>query len=228
MTGFIKAKSFQEFLASQSIHIPVAGLLVSLVAGALLSWLLGKVYARWGRSLSNRAAAARNFPIITLTTLLVISIVKSSLALSLGLVGALSIVRFRAPIKEPEELAYLFLAIGIGLGLGADQRTATVVAFFFIVAVLALLRRLERTDDAPNLYLNVAGRRRRKAGLPEVVAALRGHASAVVLKRFDEGEEGFEASFLVEFDDFARLEECRAGLKGLDEDLRITYLNSQA
>ena len=50
-----------------------------------------------------------------MTTMLIISIVKSSLALSLGLVGALSIIRFRAAIKEPEELAYLFLAIGISI-----------------------------------------------------------------------------------------------------------------
>ena len=47
---------------------------------------------------------------------------KIFLALSLGLVGALSIVRFRTPIKEPEELAYIFLAIAIGLALGADQK----------------------------------------------------------------------------------------------------------
>ena len=61
----------------------------------------------------------------TVATVVVISIVKSSLALSLGLVGALSIVRFRSAIKEPEELAYLFLSIGIGLGLGAGQRVVT-------------------------------------------------------------------------------------------------------
>ncbi len=41
------------------------------------------------------------------------------LMLGLGLVGALSIIRFRTPIKEPEELAYLFLAIAVGIGLGA-------------------------------------------------------------------------------------------------------------
>ena len=53
--------------------------------------------------------------------ILIISIVKSSLALSLGLVGALSIVRFRAAIKEPEELVYLFFVISIGLSNGANQ-----------------------------------------------------------------------------------------------------------
>ena len=50
------------------------------------------------------------------------------LALSLGLVGALSIVRFRTAIKEPEELAFLFFAIGLGIGLGDNQRLITLLA----------------------------------------------------------------------------------------------------
>ena len=50
-----------------------------------------------------------------------IVIVKSSIALSLGLVGALSIVRFRTPIKEPEDLTYLFLSIALGVGYGSFQ-----------------------------------------------------------------------------------------------------------
>ena len=58
-------------------------------------------------------------PILSNIVFLVIMVVKSSLALSLGLVGALSIVRFRTPIKEPEELVYLFLAIAVGLGYAA-------------------------------------------------------------------------------------------------------------
>ena len=71
-----------------------------------------------------------------LITFLVILIVKSSLALSLGLVGALSIVRFRTPIKEPEELIYLFLAIALGLGYGASPiipTTSIAIIIFFII-----------------------------------------------------------------------------------------------
>lgn len=59
--------------------------------------------------------------------MLVITVVKSSLALSLGLVGALSIIRFRSAIKEPEELTYLFLAISLGLGFGANQTVITII-----------------------------------------------------------------------------------------------------
>ena len=55
---------------------------------------------------------------LSITVCLIITVVKSSLALSLGLVGALSIVRFRTPIKDPEDLVYLFwLLFGLGLGL---------------------------------------------------------------------------------------------------------------
>ena len=71
-----------------------------------------------------------------MTTMLIISIVKSSLALSLGLVGALSIIRFRAAIKEPEELVYLFLIFAIGLGCGANQLVITTVGIVFALILI--------------------------------------------------------------------------------------------
>ena len=68
-----------------------------------------------------------------------ISVVKSSLALSLGLVGALSIVRFRAAIKDPEELVYLFFCIAIGLTLGADRwREAFAGVFVFTLFIISI------------------------------------------------------------------------------------------
>tara|TARA_B100000989_G_C19426080_1_gene420817 strand:- start:18 stop:509 length:492 start_codon:yes stop_codon:yes gene_type:complete len=63
-------------------------------------------------------------------------IVKNSLALSLGLVGALSIVRFRAAIKEPEELVYLFLIITSGLGCGSGQLKITIVGVIFSLIII--------------------------------------------------------------------------------------------
>ena len=84
---------------------------------------------------------SRVFPLILLTTVLVISIVKSSLSLSLGLVGALSIVRFRTPIKEPEELAYLFICIAAGLGLGANQTVPTVIGVVTILLVMIISKK---------------------------------------------------------------------------------------
>ena len=71
-----------------------------------------------------------------MTTMLIITIIQQSLALSLGLVGALSIVRFRAAIKEPEELSYLFLCIAMGLGFGANQRIISIISFVFISSII--------------------------------------------------------------------------------------------
>ena len=125
-------------LQSSQAATSLADLLLGLLVAAVLSFILAWHYVRYGRTYSNRRELAQVFPILVLATVLIISIVKSSVALSLGLVGALSIVRFRTPIKEPEELAYLFVAIAIGIGIGAGQLVFTVVAALAIMSVLML------------------------------------------------------------------------------------------
>ncbi len=130
-------------------------LFLNLIIGLILSLLLAWYYEHYGQSLSNRTKFAQLLPALTLTTAIVISIVKSSLALSLGLVGALSIVRFRTAIKEPEELLFLFIAIAIGLGVGADQRWLTVVGVLVVLGYMALRMLLTRKPQTNNLYLNV-------------------------------------------------------------------------
>lgn len=94
---------------------------MSLFATVFSSFLLRQLYVRYGRSMNNREYFGNIFILLGVTTCSVIIIVKYSLALSLGLVGALSIVRFRAAIKEPEELVFLFLVIAFGLAFGANQ-----------------------------------------------------------------------------------------------------------
>ena len=75
-------------------------------------------------------------------------IVKNSLALSLGLVGALSIVRFRAAIKEPEELVYLFLVIAAGLGCGALQLKITVLGIILSLAIIFIYNLVTKKQKA--------------------------------------------------------------------------------
>lgn len=115
----------QEAFAELSI---IATLLNFLICAASL-YLVSFYYRRFSVSLGGKSHITSVLPLIGLTVFIVITVVKSSLALSLGLVGALSIVRFRTPIKEPEELGYLFLTIAIGLGFGAG--------FNFLTPILA-------------------------------------------------------------------------------------------
>ena len=93
----------------------------------------------FGNSFSDRFVMAGSFVMLALVTMLVITVVKSSLALSLGLVGALSIVRFRTPIKEPEDLIYLFLAIAIGLGVGASSIYITTLISLVLQEMLMII-----------------------------------------------------------------------------------------
>ncbi len=111
-------------------------IIVSLIFCTVTSFILMYVYKNKSNSLSSKIQISPIIPLLSLITFLVILIVKSSLALSLGLVGALSVIRFRTPIKEPEDLAFLFLAIGIGIGYGAGQIYATTIIFFAIILII--------------------------------------------------------------------------------------------
>jgi hypothetical protein len=145
----------QQFGITQAPMEPVGILVVNLLIGVVLSGALAWHYIRFGQTYSNRRELAQVFPLVVLATILIISLVQTNVALSLGLVGALSIVRFRTPIKEPEELSYLFLAIALGIGLGASQRMATIVAAVLILAVVTFRTRTLRKNAERNLYLNV-------------------------------------------------------------------------
>tara|TARA_Y100000992_G_scaffold291968_1_gene248933 strand:- start:1201 stop:1881 length:681 start_codon:yes stop_codon:yes gene_type:complete len=111
-------------------------IIVSLIFCTVTSFILMYVYKNKSNSLSSKVQISPIIPLLSLITFLVILIVKSSLALSLGLVGALSVIRFRTPIKEPEDLAFLFLAIGIGIGYGAGQIYATTIIFLAIISII--------------------------------------------------------------------------------------------
>jgi len=219
-------KTLQDFITTQSVQVPVLSFVINLIVAAGLAFILSIIYTKFGSSISNRKLFARNFMMITMTTMLVISIVKASLALSLGLVGALSIVRFRAAIKEPEELAYLFLSIAIGLGLGADQTIITMVAFAVITGIIWIKHTSRKTEENHNLYLTVTSHNPHKTELSEIVEALKKHCSNVSLKRFDETKEVLEASFVVGFDDFQQLNQSKAGLQNLNESIKITFLDN--
>mgnify|MGYP004005918605 CR=1 FL=1 len=139
--------------------------------------------------------------------MIVISIVKSSLALSLGLVGALSIVRFRAAIKEPEELSYLFLNIAIGLGFGADQKLATIIGFVFVLLFLASKNILYKKSkyENQNLIINICILKPEKDYMSRVVEIIKEHIVKANLKRFDESNNALEVSFIIEVESFKRI-----------------------
>jgi len=152
-------KSLVDFFLNENVSISTGNFVQHLLVTLVLSLLVKIVYTKFSTTISNKKEFSKNFVILGLTTCIVITIVKSSLALSLGLVGALSIVRFRAAIKEPEELAYLFLIIAIGLGAGAGQiiiiTIGTVVSLTVIVFLYSLNTK-EKNKINENLHFTIS------------------------------------------------------------------------
>ncbi len=219
---------FQKFLITQEQQISVTDFLINSAVIIILSVLLELTYIKCARTISNRRQFAGVFLLIAFTTMLIISIVKSSLALSLGLVGALSIVRFRAAIKEPEELGYLFFAIAIGLGLGANQTLIVVVAF--AIAMLMIWARYFLKNRKPghqNLYLNFQAEAG-KADLKDVVATVEKIFGKHFLKRFDENGERIEVSFLIDSPKSEKLSDFRKEVEKFGESVRVSFVESKS
>lgn len=217
-----KQQSLLEFFSTQTAQIDLLPFVINLLLSALLSYLLGRVYVRFGTTLSNREMFSRNFLIITMTTMVIISIVKSSLALSLGLVGALSIIRFRAAIKEPEELAFLFIAISVGLGMGAGQSVITIVSFVIISSIIIARHFVRGTKPRPNLYLSISHHGEDPPSLPLMVETVSAHAARSSLKRYDESDTSVEAAFQANFDTIEKVEACAVKLRAMSKHIRVS------
>ncbi|MBN1956458.1 MAG: DUF4956 domain-containing protein [Anaerolineae bacterium] len=216
-----------EFFAAQVGGVELTAFLINIALAVVTSYILGRVYVHWGASLSNRRRFAANFVLLTVTTTFIILVVRSSVALSLGLVGALSIVRFRTAVKEPEELAYLFFAIALGIGLGDNQRTITLLAFAVTIAILGVAKLFRRSQADVNLHLTVTSHKPQPVDMDEIVAALQPHCTKLKLLRFDENDQVLEMAFLVEFRHASDLGQARAAIRALGDAVDMTFLDNK-
>lgn len=196
-------------------------LLGYMALGGVLGFYVRALYRRFATTISNRETLSAVFPLLTVATILVIFVVKSSLALSLGLVGALSIVRFRAAIKEPEEIVYLFCCIAIGLALGAEYHMLAISgALMFTVFVLAGHWSRKRSLP-PAVLLTVAG-----SFAPDQID---GHVGALaeeyITQRLE--VEGDEVQFraAVRVADQAAIARLVSGLRERLPGCRVSYVN---
>ena len=226
-TSQTKDSLMQELFSSQANPTDLTTFLINMVLAAIAAFILSLVYIHWGSSLSNRRKFAANFMLMTITTTFIILVVRSSVALSLGLVGALSIVRFRTAVKEPEELAYLFFAIGIGIGLGDNQRLITLLALVIGIIIIGLNKLLRRAEADVNLHLSIASQQPAKVELEQIESVLRQHTAKMKLLRFDETAEMLEAGFLVEFQEMGQLNVTKQELRALSENIEITFMDNK-
>ena len=130
-------KSINYLLSNYSVNITFTDCIIIIGLSLVVGFYLRFLFCKFTNTFSSKISFGNTILIVTISVASLIAIVKSSLALSLGLVGALSVVRFRTAIKEPYNLAFLLLSICSGISIGASQYKFTLV--LIIVSSLSIL-----------------------------------------------------------------------------------------
>ena len=224
----LQSNSFLNELSSQFTigDTSIVEFLINIFLTIILSYILGIIYSKYGSSLSNRKKLKQTFVLMAVTVMIVITIVKSSLALSLGLVGALSIVRFRTAIKEPEELVYFFIAIAIGLGMGANQRVLTVIGILLIGLYIVIQNiNAAKQEVLQNLIVTISNTSEKSLNEKMVIDTLKEYCSRVDLRRLDEISNTTELSLNVEFNSLGSIIEAKNALKKVG-DIQFSFIET--
>lgn len=216
---------FEKYLTDFNSSIDIWEFVINLVVVTVLAYICKLFYVNYGKAVSNRSKFSSTFLPLALSTLLIITVIKSSISLSLGLVGALSIVRFRAAIKDPEELIYLFLMIGLGVTGGANKPILAIVSFAFILPLLYLNHRSSREGHkAPTQgksYLNI----RSSQDVSALAEVIKPHVETLDLRRYDKRSGGDMISFLVEVSDVSKLSQIMKSIRNIDAGSEISFVD---
>ena len=170
---FIK-KSVLENFGPSNVPQMAAALLAALALGVLIYWVYQRFYAG---VIFSRSFAMTLVGMAILTCMVTLAI-SSNVVISLGMVGALSIVRFRTAVKDPLDLLYLFWAITAGITAGAGMYLLAASASAVMIAIIVLL---SRWQAAGRIYVAVLHYQGEKPG-DEIVRALGRNKFAVKSK----------------------------------------------
>jgi uncharacterized membrane protein YhiD involved in acid resistance len=131
--------SLSEYFTNQFINLTPWKILIGLLMGCLVGLVIAFVYKRCYRGVLYSPTFALTLVMLTLITTPVVMCIKSNIALSMGMVGALSIVRFRTAVKDPMDTAYMFWALTMGILLGAELYVHALMVVLVISVILILL-----------------------------------------------------------------------------------------
>ena len=214
---------YTNFVDSSFTRMEIFPVFYSFVMCVFASFVVRFFYIRYSNSIAGKLNLGNILPILASIVFLVILVVKSSLALSLGLVGALSIVRFRTPIKEPEELVYLFLAIAIGLGCAANYVFITLSLTGFILLFIYFFLSEKKLVKGVNEYNLIINWEDDKINFNQILDTFYFRATSISLIRFSVSPESNSAVFLLETNTPEVLNDLISDLRKLDKRASVTF-----
>ena len=145
--------SFSEWFANQLSSFTPLNVAIALLAALLAGAIIAAVYKKTYRGVLYSPSFALTLILLCLVTTPVVMCIGSNIALSMGMVGALSIVRFRTAVKDPLDTAYMFWALTMGILLGANAYVIAIVAVLGISVIMLAISYLRLRS--PNGYLLV-------------------------------------------------------------------------
>lgn len=149
----LEAGGYLQGVTTETLLRAIGYVLLSLLVGILLYWIYRKTYAGVVYSHSFAVSLAG----MTVLTCGIIATIQSNVVLSLGMVGALSIVRYRTAIKDPTDLMFLFWAVAAGIAIGAGMFYISLVITLVMLALILLLRRRHGKDEMYILLIHYTG-----------------------------------------------------------------------
>ena len=202
-------------------------ILFSLLAGLILRYLFNS----FSNTFSSRLNLGNSILLITISVASLIAVVKSSLALSLGLVGALSVVRFRTAIKEPYNLAFILLSICIGISIGASQYIFALMLIITgsIITVSLYRKGIEgnRQNDVALMLDSISLTISNKSQMVDIFEVLDEYCESYAIKSLNSGENSdTRLTFNVNILDHFTLNELIEKIKKKGICKEITFYNS--
>ena len=148
---------FKSNFLSEISSFSYLDMLIAMVLAFALGLFIFYVYKKTFSGVMYSASFGVSLMAMTLITTLIILAVTSNVVLSLGMVGALSIVRFRTAVKEPLDIAFLFWAISVGIVLGAGLIPLAVFGSVFIGIIMVLFVNKKPSDNPYILVISCTG-----------------------------------------------------------------------
>ena len=152
--------NFQDFFKNQYLdveftnNLSVGDILAVLTLSLLLGLFIFFIYKKTFKGVLYTQSFNISLVMVTLVTALIILTISSNLILSLGMVGALSIVRFRTALKDPIDIVFMFWAIAVGVANGAAFFSISIIGSIFIAATLLVMTKYKTINSPFLLVIN--------------------------------------------------------------------------
>jgi hypothetical protein len=132
-------------------------IIIALVVSFGLGLLIYFVYQKSFRGVIYNQAFSVSLAVLTILTTMITLAISSNIALSLGMVGALSIVRYRTAIKDPADIIFLFWAVGTGITVGAKLHYLAMVGALIVILMLFAIGRRTSANEVFILIVHYTG-----------------------------------------------------------------------